>query len=125
MSYRVKLVQNDTPQIKVVVTDEMTGEPRNLAGATVRLKFKAINSQALQATLYGVVLAGIEQSDGGVDYSAPYNAPGYGGRVAFQFPGGALSCAPGDYEGEVESTLASGAIVTAYNTIKFRLRAEF
>lgn len=122
---RIKLTRNDTPQIKVVINDEITGAPMDISGGTVKLRIRAIGSSATLLTLSGVLLAGLEQDDGSLNYTYPYSVVGSGGRVAFQFAVGQLSIPAGQYEGEVETTTSTGHIITAQNLIKLQVREEF
>ena len=86
MAQKIKLVQGDSrPQIKCVITDETTGTVVNLAGATVRLKFKAVGGAGVLFTLVGILLAGLEQEGADLSVAPPYDVAGIGGRVAFQF----------------------------------------
>lgn len=109
MAEKIKLVQGDTrPQIRVTLTDDNTGLPVDITGATVRLKFRAVGSATLIDTLIGTVIDGAN------------------GVVAFAWNQSTLNVDAGDYEGEVEVTFAAGAgIQTAYQVLKFQVRAQF
>lgn len=109
MSEKIKLVQGDTrPQIKVTLTDDTTGLAIDITGATVRMKFRAAGATVLTDTLTGIVL------------------DGPAGVVVFPWNATTLDCTPGDYEGEIEITFAAGAgIQTAYQPLKFQVRAQF
>lgn len=109
MAEKIKLVQGDTrPQIRVTLTDDTTGLPVEITGATCRLKFRAVGSVTLIDTLTGTVLDGPN------------------GVVVFVWNSTTLNVDPGDYEGEVEVTFASGAgVQTAYQVLKFQVRAQF
>ena len=109
MADKIKLVQGDTrPQIKVTLSDDNTGVPIDISGATVRLKFRALGSTTLIDTLIGIVLDGPN------------------GVVVFAWNNNTLNVDPGDYEGEVEVTFPAGAgIQTAYQLLKFYVRAQF
>lgn len=107
---RIRLVQGDTrPPLVVTLTDEETGAPISLSGATVRLKFRQVGSSELKATLVGSVTDAAN------------------GVVAFSWATvpDSLSGAPGDYEGEIEITFGDSTIQTVYDLLKFRLRQEF
>lgn len=129
MAEKIKLVQGDTrPQIKCVITDDITGNVVDIAGATARLKFRAVGSSATLFTLTGALLSGIEDESGNVTLSGvgeEYGLAGKGGRVAFQFSSGNLNVDPGSYEGEIEVTFGDGAIQTVYAPLKFQVRAQF
>ena len=52
MADKIKLVQGDTrPALVVTLTDEVTGLPINITGATPRLKFRKAAAATLTATL--------------------------------------------------------------------------
>lgn len=110
MTEKIKLVQGDTrPALVCTVTDETTGAAINLTGATVALKFRAVGSTTLQATVPGTVTNG------------PI------GQVVF-YPASApvmLQGEPGDYEGEIEVTFPDGQIQTVYDPLKFKVREDF
>jgi len=109
MAEKIKLVQGDTrPQVKVTLTDDITGLPVEITGATCRLKFRAVGSSTLIDTLTGTILDGVN------------------GIVAFAWNQNTLSVDPGDYEGEIEVTFPSGqGVQTAYQLLKFSVRAQF
>lgn len=110
MSEKIRLVRNDTrPAIVCTITDDTTGLPINITGATVRLKFRAAGAETLTATVVGGV------------------TDGPNGRVAF-YPASApemLAGEPGDYEGEIEITFSDGQIQTVYDSLKFKIRQDF
>jgi hypothetical protein len=110
MTEKIKLVQGDTrPALVCTITDDTTGEPVNIAGATVVLKFRLAGATSLTATVTGAV------------------TDGAAGQVAF-YPASApemLQGAPGDYEGEIEMTFADGQIQTVYDTLRFKVREDF
>lgn len=125
MAEKLKLVQGDTlPQPKAVITDSTTGLPVNLAGGSARMYFRAVGASTLLATVPGVLLTGLEADDGSVNTDAPYNVPGYGGRVAFVWGTNDLNVSPGDYEGELQITFADGGVQSVYEFMKFKLRAQ-
>lgn len=110
MSEKIKLVQGDTrPALVVNLTDDTTGNPIGIAGATVRLKFREVGSETIISTLTGTVIDGAN------------------GQVAFYWAQDptSLQGEPGDYEGEIEITFADGQVQTVYDVLKFKLRAEF
>lgn len=123
---KIKLVQGDTrPQIKVVISDDTTGELVNVNGATILLKYRAAGSDTVLATMTGIALPGQELDDGTINTTSPYDQAGVGGRVAFQLSADATSQDPGQYEGEIEITFGDGTIQTVYAPLKFTLRAQF
>lgn len=126
MAERIKLVRGDTrPQIKTVILDDATEVAMNIAGATVVMKFREVGAVVLQATVPGVLVAGLELADGSVNSASPYNVAGSGGRVVFLWGPTDLDCEPGDYEGEIEITFQDGSIQTVYSPLRFRIREDF
>lgn len=126
MAEKIKLVRGDTrPQILVALKDDSTGEAMDISNAVARLKFRAIGSTTILATLVSTLLPGKELDDGTVVSSAPYNVPGFGGRCVFAWAPGDLEQAPGDYEGEIEITFADDTVQTVFETLKFKLRDQF
>lgn len=110
MSEKIKLVQGDTrPAIVVTLTDEKTGSPLNLTGATVRLYFRQVGFTELQAT----VVASVTDPEQGVCVFFPSTAPEM------------LSGVAGDYEGEIEITFADSTIQTVFGVLKFKVREDF
>ena len=102
MATKIKLVQGDTrPALIVSLTDENSSAPIGINGATVRMYFRAFGSTTILATLTGTLLAGIVQADGTVNSASPYDTPGAGGRVQFNWGSTDLIQAAGDYEGEI------------------------
>ena len=110
MAEKIKLVQGDTkPALVCNITDEITGNPIGLTGATVLLKFRAAGATELTATVTGTV------------------TDGPNGQVAF-YPASApamLAGEAGDYEGEIEITFSDGQIQTVYDTLRFKVREDF
>jgi hypothetical protein len=108
MAGKIKLVQGDTrPFIRLTLKDA-DGMPINAAGATVRVKFRAVGSDQ---NLFTVTCL---QPNGGTD-----------GVVVFGFPAGALNVDPGSYEGEVEIDFGADGTQTVYDVLKFTVRAQF
>lgn len=110
MAEKIKLVQGDTkPAIVCRLTDDTTGNPLGITGATVRLKFRAAGATTLTATVTGTV------------------TDGPNGEVVF-YPASApemLQGEPGDYEGEIEVTFADTTVQTVYDLLKFKVREDF
>ena len=110
MANIIKLVQGDSrPALVVTLTDQTTGNPCNLTGATVVLKFREVDSDVLTATVPGAVVDALA----GVCVFNWAQSPN------------SLSGEPGVYEGEVEITYNDGTIQTVFDTLKFLLRAQF
>lgn len=125
MADKIYLVQNDTrPTLTVSLTDQATGLPININGATPKLYLRQVGSTTVKATLTGVVIGGAVQADGTINGNAPYNVAGVGGRCAFNWSSDALNTA-GDFEGEVEIFFPDGTTQTVYQTLKFKVRQEF
>ncbi len=122
---RIRLVRGDNlPQIVVALRDDKTGTPIDVTGATPRLKFRFAGSATLSATLLGTLLPGRELDDSSIDYTAPYDIPGRGGRTMFQWGSADLNGPPGRYEGEVEVTFPGGAVQTVYEKLYFTVREQ-
>jgi hypothetical protein len=126
MADKIKLVQGDSrPQIKATLTDETTGAVIDISGSTVRLRMRAVGSTTILATVLGTLVAGLENDDGSITTAAPYNVPGFGGRVVFIWGANDLNVDAGEYEGEIEVTFADGSIQTVYDLLKFKVREDF
>ena len=110
MAEKIKLFQGDTkPALVCTITDETTGEPIALTGATVRLKFREAGATTLTATVVGTVT----NAAGGVCAFYPASAPEM------------LQGNPGDYEGEIEITFSDNTVQTVYDLLKFKVREDF
>jgi hypothetical protein len=106
---RIRLVQGDTgPQIRVLLTDETSGDPIDLTGATVTMHFRATDTTT-------------------VLFSRQAYLPNPGaGEAVFQFQTGDLDQPEGSYEAEVEvHNTSTGFRQTVYDLLKFKLRADF
>jgi hypothetical protein len=108
MTEKIKLVQGDTyPQVRVVLTDDNTGQPIDLTGGTVTLHFRQVGGSSALFSREGTVidaLAGVAV-------------------IAWQI--GDLDVPPGEYEGEVEVYWpANEARQTVYDFLKFRIRED-
>jgi hypothetical protein len=126
MSTKIRLVQGDTkPAIIVSLTDEVSGAPIGLNTATVRMYFRSLGETEILATLTGTLLAGRVTDEGTIDTSSPYDVPGSGGRVQFNWGSTDLARPAGDYEGEIEITYSDGSKQTVYDLLKFKLREDF
>ena len=126
MATKIKLVQGDTkPALIVSLTDENSGSPIGVNGATVRMYFRALGDTSILATLTATILPGRVLEDGTVDSASPYDALGSGGRVQFTWGANDLSQPAGDYEGEIEITYADGSKQTVFDLLKFKLREDF
>ena len=125
MTDKIKLVQGDTrPSLIVNLTDETTGLPISINGATPRLKIRPLGSATVKSILTGVPIPGFLQSDGTVDTSGAYATAGAGGRCAFAWTSESLDTA-GDFEAEVEVTFQDATIQTVYQVLKLKIREQF
>jgi hypothetical protein len=105
----IKLVRNDTaPQLRLTLTDSQTGAAINLTGATVTLHLRAVNTTTLLLTRNAVI-----------------QAPATAGIAVIVWQPSDLDLEPGDYEGEIEVTLADGTVETLFNPLQFTVREEF
>lgn len=105
----IKLVRNDTaPQLRLTITDTLTGTPIDLTSATVTLHFRAVNTTT-------------------VLFSRPANiiAPATNGVAVVAWQVGDLDQPEGEYEGEVEIVLSDGSRETIFAPLQFVLREEF
>lgn len=126
MAEKIKLVQGDTkPALVISLTDESTGSAIDVSGATTRLKFRAAGSSTVLSTLTATKIAGFVTADGTIDSTAPYDVPGKGGRIQFNWTAGSLDVDPGDYEGEIEISYPDSTIQTVYDVLKFKVREDF
>lgn len=126
MAEKIKLVQGDTrPALVVSLTDENSGAPLGLDGSTCRLYFRRLGETEILATLTGLTIPGRVLPDGNLDFTAPYNLSGSGGRVQFNWAAGDLDQPAGEYEGEIEVTFADSTKQTVYDKLKFKIREDF
>ena len=110
MTERIKLVRGDTaPQIRLTLTDEVSGLPINLLSTTVTLHFRAVGSETVLFSRPAIV--------------NPDLAPT--GVCVISWETGDLNQEPGDYEGEIEIVRPGGSRETLYDILKFRLREQF
>ena len=125
---KIPLVQGDTgPQLKLTINDQRTGLPVDLSDpqTRVRVLFREVGSDGVKAIMFCEPIPGRYDKEAEVvDYTPPYDVPGRGGMVVMQWTPDALDTA-GEFEAEVESTLADGMIQTAYNIVKFTVREQF
>jgi len=109
MAEKIKLVQNDTrPAIVCTLTDDVTGLPIGVSGATPRLKVREVGGTTLHATLTGVVTDG----PNGVVVFYPALSP-------------EMLDTAGDFEGEIEIEFSDGQFQTLYDILKFKIREDF
>ncbi len=107
----IYLVQGDTgPQIFITVTREDTGLPINVSGGSARLKVRKKGSSTLEFTLTAANIgASLEE-----------------GKLYFSLDGGQLATIEaGNYEGEVELTLADSTVETVFEQVDIVIREDF
>lgn len=110
MADLIKLVQGDTaPTVVVNLTDTLDDNaPINLAGCTVKMRFKAAEMEETIDTLIGVVLDGPT------------------GLCKFDWGETTLAeVTDGLHLGEIEVTFPDGRVQTAFDPLRFLVRAEF
>ena len=134
VSDAILLVQGDTnpPLILSINTDEYnyfteitTSTPINIANANIVLKIRKVNSNTIFSTVPGIPIAGImDYTDGSINTDPPYDVPGIGGRVEFDWLIDSLT-EYGMCQGEIQITHADNGIQTVYDTIPIRIRQQF
>jgi len=105
----IKLVRNDTgPQLRLTLTDSLTGSAVDLTGATVTLHLRAVDTTTVL-----------------VSRDATITAPATNGIAVIAWQATDLDLAAGEYEGEVETLLASGLRETIFDLLQFTVREDF
>jgi hypothetical protein len=107
MSERIKLVQGDNLPIIRLTLKNADGTPLDVSGATVKVYFRAADSDTVLSTLICIPVTN-----------------GSDGVVQFNFTGNTLQVDPGLYEGEVEVDFG-GLKQTVYDVLKFNVRQQF
>jgi hypothetical protein len=110
MATSFKYVRGDTgPQIKVVLTEEGSGDGVDLTGGTATLHFRAAgeNQVLFSRPLY-------------VDPTTAEN-----GEAIIQWGVDDLDQEAGAYEGEIEVVRSGGLRETLYDKLKFKIREDF
>jgi hypothetical protein len=104
----IKLVRDDTgPQLRLTLTDSLTGSAVDLTGATVTLHLRAVDTTTVL-----------------VSRNATITSPLTGvAIIAWQATD--LDLDAGEYEGEVETVLASGLRETIFDLLQFTVREDF
>ena len=104
----LNFVRGDTaPQIQLTLTDDVTGLPLNLTGATVSLHVRAVNTTVLSFTRAATILTPLD------------------GVCVIAWGETDLMVAPGNYEAEVEVYYAeTGIRETIYDLLSFVVRAD-
>ena len=125
MAEKIPLVQGDTrPALVCTIRDRNTGEPVSLQSGNAKLKMRQVGGGTLTAEITGVLLPGLDAEDGSISVVPPYDLPGAGGRVMFNWTADALAEA-GDFEAEIEVTFPDTTIQTVYDRLKFKIREQF
>jgi hypothetical protein len=106
----IRLVTNDTaPQLRLTLTDSLTGSPINLSGgATVTLHFRKISTTTVLFSRQAII-----------------PAPATSGIAIIAWQSGDLDVNEGQYEGEVEIVLQDGSRETIFTPLQFEVRKEF
>lgn len=104
----IKLVRNDTgPQLRLTLTDSLTGSVVDLTGATVTLHLRAIDTTTVLVSRNATIAAPLT------------------GVAVIAWQATDLDLAAGEYEGEVETLLASGLRETIFDPLQFTIREDF
>lgn len=127
MATKIPLVQGDrSPSIFFSVKNR-SGVVVNLVGATVVLHFRAVGSPTVKETLTCSLIPGLDVDDGfggiEVNLDAPYDVPGFGGRVQMDWNEFTLDTA-GEFEGELEVTFPNGRNQTAPKFSLYSVRPQ-
>jgi hypothetical protein len=107
----IYLVQGDTgPQIYITVTREDTGAAIDVSGGSARLKVRKKGTDTLSFTLTAADIgSNLEE-----------------GKLYFSLDGGQLATiSAGNYEGELELTLADATVETVYEQVDIVIREDF
>lgn len=104
----IKLVRDDTgPQLRLTLTDSLTGSVVDLTGATVTLHLRAVDTTTVLVSRNATITAPLT------------------GVAVIVWQATDLNLAAGEYEGEVETLLASGLRETIFDLLQFTVREDF
>jgi hypothetical protein len=122
----LKIVKDDTPSIVINLRDNFDNPVDVSAVSTdVNFKVRLAGSTSVKATVVCTKAIGLEDVDGTIDVSAPYNVAGAGGKVVAMCPNTVFDVA-GSYESEIEVSYNSGtSIKTVYKTVRIIVREDF
>jgi len=109
MADPILLIQGDTPNIRVTLTREDTGNVIDVSEATVYLHFRKKGATTVLFSATGN--STVAQAGNGI--------------VDFSFTSVQMDIDPGKYEGEVEIVFDNGNRETVYEILEFLLRADF
>ena len=119
----INVVANDTkPEINLLLKDSATAatgltlDPDDsstwaiidITDPTIRVKFRSLGSSSVLDTMTCVKVA-----------------PTTGGQCYMPWNSGTLAVSAGTYEGEIELTYTDGSILTLFDRLKFKVRADF
>lgn len=106
----INLVQGDTaPQLKLVLTDDITLQPINLTGASVTLHVRPAGSSVLAFSRPATVLSSADAALG----------------IAYiQWEPTDLERAPGSYDSEIEIITQAGLRETVYDFVQLFIRED-
>lgn len=110
MADLIKVVQGDTyPTVTLTLTNQQTGAALNLSSSStvVRVYFREAGSETILSTITCTKVTPTA------------------GVVSFDFSDNVLDVDPGMYEGEVEVDFGSGATLTDFEILKFKVRKQF
>ena len=120
-------VQNDLRPKRVLTLTDENDLPVDLTIggiSLIRMHMREVGDDALKATVPCTMLSGIVQPDGTVNYDAPYNTAGKGGRIQIEWTTAAVDT-PGSFQGEFELVYGDGATQTTYQTTSINIRDDF
>lgn len=129
----ISLVQGDTrPSLVINLLSENIHTsrtssntiPLNVSTATCVFKIRKVGTTTVIDSVSCVLLPGLENDDGTITLTAPYDQVGVGGRILVPWNTNSLSVS-GTLEGEVEITFVDGTIQTVYNVVKMVVRPQF
>jgi hypothetical protein len=118
----INLVQGDTkPQLNFTLRDSATAvagqtldkddsstwQIINITGASIELKFRALNGATVLSTIPISIVSGTL------------------GTCYMIWPADSLDVAAGMYEGELQITMQDGTVQTVYDKLKFKIREQF
>ena len=118
----INLVQGDTkPQLNFTLRDSATAvagqtldkddsstwQIINITGASIELKFRALNGTTVLSTIPISIVSGTL------------------GTCYMIWPADSLDVAAGMYEGELQITMQDGTVQTVYDKLKFKIREQF
>jgi len=87
--------------------DATTWAPINLTGQTVRIKFRSLGGDAVLDTMTCGIIVPAD------------------GTCYMQWNATTLDVDAGTYEGEIELTDSAGKVLTIFDKLKFKVRADF